>query len=213
MDRPNPRRKILPYWLTLLIGLVLSCILMNLLTITFQTEIFNFWSWITLIDAPAGIKRIIAARPNQAWVETQEGSLFIADRSFACPGDFTMCWEWRSVSNLSEIPQQTFSIRRGDHCKNLRSDHSPRNPIGKMVECVYAYELDAEYGDEGYFALMSDGSVLHFQKGRTYMTSNILLIFSTFVFPIIVAIIISVVYLVIYVIRRDFGKAGVQFRE
>jgi hypothetical protein len=126
---------------------------------------------------------------------------------FSCPGDFTICWEWRSVSNLSEIPQQAFSVRRGDNCKNSRSDISPRNPSGKTVECVYAYELGAEYGDDGYFALMSDGSVLYFHKGRTWMTSDILFIFSTFIFPVIVAIISSVVYLFIYIIRRAFRKA------
>lgn len=213
MDRPNPRRKILPYWLTLLISVVLSCVLMNLITITFQAEIFDFWSWTTLIDAPAGITTIVAARPNQVWVETQDGSLFMADIDFSCPGDFTICWEWRSVSNLSEIPQQAFSVRRGDNCKNSRSDISPRNPSGKMVECVYAYELGAEYGDDGYFALMSDGSVLYFHRGRTWMTSDILFIFSTFIFPVIVAIIISVVYLVIYIIRQALRKTRVQFRE
>ena len=207
MDRPNPRRKILPYWITLLISVVLTCILMNLVTNIFQAEIFEFFSWITLSDAPAGIKTIVAARPNQVWVETEDGSLFIGDIDFSCPGDFTLCWEWRSVSNLSEIPQPTVPIRRGNNCKNLRSDMSPRNPIGKMVECVYAYELGAEYGNEGYFALMSDGSVLNFQEGHTLMTSDILFIFSTFIFPVIVAIIISVFYLVIYIIRRAFRKA------
>ncbi len=207
MDRLNRRRKILPYWFTLSIGVVLSCILMNLLTIIFQHEIVEFWSWTTLSDAPAGIKTIVTARPNQVWVETQDGGLFIGDIDFSCPGDFTVCWEWRSVSNFSEIPQQAFPVRRDDNCKNLRNDISPRNPRGEMVECVYAYELGAEYGDEGYFALMSDGSVLHFQEGHTWITSDILFIFSTFIFPIIVAIIISVIYLVIYIIRRAFRKA------
>lgn len=207
MDRSNPRRKILPYWLTLLIGVILSCILMNLVMITFQAEIFAFWSWITLGDAPANIKTILAARPNQVWVETQGGNLFIGDVDFSCPGDFTLCWEWRSVSNLLEIPQQVFSIRRGDNCKNLRSDLSPRNPKGEIVECVYAYEIGAEYGDEGYFALMSDGSVLHFQEEFTWMTSDLLFLFSTFIFPVMVGIIISVVYVVRYIIRRVFRKA------
>ena len=207
MARPNSRRKILTYWRTLLISIVLSCILMNLVTNIFQAEIFEFFSWIRLSDAPAGIEKIIAARPNQVWVETQDGSLFIGDIDFSCPGDFTLCWEWRSVSNLSEIQQPTVPIRRGDNCRNLRSDTSPQNPRGKMVECVYAYELGAEYGNEGYFALMSDGSVLNFQEGHTLMTSDILFLFSSFIFPSIVAIIISVFYVVKYIIRRVFGKA------
>ena len=194
MDYPSPRRRMLSYWLTLLIGVVLSCILMNLVTNIFQAEIFESWAWTTLSDAPAGIKTIVAARPNQVWVETQDGSLFIGDIDFSCPGDFIICWEWRSISNLSEIPQPTVPIRRGDNCKNLRSDISLRNPRGEMVECVYAYELGAEYGDEGYFALMADGSILHFHEGFTWMTSDVLFIFSTFIFPVIVAIIISVVY-------------------
>ena len=198
MDRPNPRRKYFPYWLTLLVSVVLSCVLMNLVTIVFQAEIFDFWSWTTLIDPPAGITTIVAARPNQVWVETQNGNLFMTEVHFSCPGDFTICWEWISVSNLSEIPQQAFSVRRGDNCKNSRSDISPRIPSGKMVECVYAYELGAGYGDEGSFALTPDGSILYFYKARIWMTSDILFIFSTFIFPVIVAIIISVVYLVIY---------------
>ena len=213
MDRPNPKRKILPYWITLLISVVLSCVLMNLITITFQAEIFNFWSWTTLFDAPTGITTIVAAKPNQVWVKTQDGSLFMNEIDFSCPGDFTICWEWRSVSNLSEIPQQASSVRRGENCKNLRSGISPRFPSGKMVECVYAHEVGAEYGDDGSFALMSDGSVLYFHRGRTWMTSSILFIFSTFIFPVMVAIIISVVYLVIYIIRQALRKARVQFRE
>jgi hypothetical protein len=82
-----------------------------------------------------------------------------------------------------------------------------------MVECAYAYELGAEYGDEGSFALTSDGSILYFHKGRTWVTSDILFIFSTFIFPVIVAIIISVVYLAMYIIRQALRKARVQFRE
>jgi hypothetical protein len=213
MDRPNPRRRILPYWITLLISVVLSCVLMNVITITFQAEIFDFASWTSLYDAPAGITTIVGARPNQVWVETQDGSLFMNEIDFDCPGDFTICWEWRSVSNLSEIPQQAFSVRRGDNCKQLRSDISPRNLSGKMVECVYAYELGAEYGDDGYFARMSDGSVIYFHRGHTWVTSDILFIFSTVIFPVIVAIIISVVYLVTYIIRQALRKARVQFRE
>jgi hypothetical protein len=213
MDRPNPRRKILPYWLTPLISVVLSCVLMNLITITFRAEVFDFWSWTTLIDAPAGITTIVAARPNQVWVETQDGSLFMNEIDFSCPGDFEICWEWRSVSNPSEIPQQAFSVRRGDNCKNLRSGISPRNLSGKLVECVYAYELGAEYGDEGSFALTSDGSILYFHKGRTWMTNDILFIFSTFIVPVFVAIIISVVYLVISILRQALRQARVQFRE
>jgi len=207
MDRPNPRRKILPYWIAVLISVVLSCVLMNLITITFQAQIFDFWSWTTLIDVPAGITTIVAARPNQVWVETQDGSLFMNEIDFDCPGDFTICWEWRSVSKLSEIPLQAFSVRRGNNCKNLRSDIALRILSGKMVECVYAHELGAEYGDEGSFARMSDGSLLYFHKARTWMTSDILLIFSTFIFPVVVAIIISVVYLVISIIRHALRKA------
>ena len=213
MDRPNPRQKTLPYWITLLISVVLSCVLMNVITITFQAEIFDFASWTSLYDAPAGITTIVGARPNQVWVETQDGSLFMNEIDFSCPGDFTICWERRSVSNLSEIPQQAFSVRRGENCKNLGSDISPRFPSGKMVECVYAYEVGAEYGDDGYFARTSDGSVLYFHKARTWMTSDILFIFSTFIFPVIVAIIISVVYLVMSIIRQAFRKARVQFCE
>jgi hypothetical protein len=207
MDRPNPRRKILPYRLTLLISVALSCVFMNLVTIVFQAEIFDFWTWITLIDPPAGITTLVAARPNQVWVETQDGSLFMTEVDFSCPGDFTLCWEWISVSNLSEIPQQAFSVRRGNNCRNPQSDISPRDPSGKMVECVYAYELGAEYGDEGYFALTSDGNIFYFPKGRTWITSDILFIFSSFIFPVIVAIIVSVIYLVIYFIRRVFRTA------
>jgi hypothetical protein len=213
MYRPNPKRKILPYWLTLLLSVVLSCVLMNLITITFQAEIFDFWSWTTLFDAPVGITTIVAARPNQVWVETQDGRLFMNEIDFSCPGDFTICWEWRSVSNLSEIPQQAFSVRRGNNCKNLRSDIALRILSGKMVECVYAYEVGAEYGDEGSFARMSDGSVLYFHKGHTGMTSDILFIFSAFIFPVFVAVIISVVYLIISIIRQVLRKARVQFRE
>jgi hypothetical protein len=213
MDHPNPRRKILPYRLTLLISVVLSCVLMNLVTIVFQAEIFDFWSWTTLIDPPAGVTTIVAARPNQVWVETQDGSLFMNEVDFSCPGDFTICYEWISVSDLSEIPQQAFSVRRGDNCKNLRSDIALRILSGKMVECVYAFEVGAEYGDEGSFALTSDGSILYFYKARIWMTSEILFIFSTFIFPIIVAIIVSVVYLVISIIRQAFRKARVQFHE
>jgi hypothetical protein len=186
---------------------------MNLVTIVFQAEIFDFWSWTRLIDAPAGVTTIVAARPNQVWVETQDGSLFMNEIDFACPGDFTICYEWISVSNLSEIPQQAFSVRRGDNCKNLRSDIALRILSEKMVECVYAFEVGAEYGDEGSFALTSDGSILYFHKARIWMTSEILFIFSTFIFPIIVAIIISVVYLVISIIRQAFRNARVQFRE
>jgi hypothetical protein len=209
MDHPSTQRKKLPYWLTLLIGLILSCILMNAITMTYPGGVAN--SWEALGSPPAGVKAIVDVTVSQIWVETQDGSLFTADIQFPCKDkdclERGIEWEWKSINDFSDVPTQNFPVARGNDCAKLQDGVVPSNPKGQIVECVYAYELGAEYRSEGYFALMADGNILYWEGGNNAIATELNLIFSTFICPLITAVIISAIYLVIYVIRRDFRKS------
>ena len=209
MSHPSPQRKKLPYWLTLLIGVLLSCILMNAITITFPGGVPN--SWENLGSPPAGIKGIVDATFSQVWVESDDGSLFTADIQFPCKDkdckERETEWEWKAINDFLSIPTQNFPVARGKNCAKLEDGLVPSNPKGQIVECVYAYELGLEYREEGYFALMADGNVLYWEGGNNAIATQLNLIFSTFICPFIVAILISAIYLLIYVIRRDFRKS------
>ena len=103
MDRPNPRRKILPYWLTLLISVVLSCVLMNLITITFQDEIFGFWSWTTLIGITQFPESTLIALAFIAFFMLVMGILYwIQYNRFTKVAEFAaQAWARRRVLNES----------------------------------------------------------------------------------------------------------------
>lgn len=211
MDYPSPQRKKLPYWLTLLIGVILSCILMNVITMTFPGGVPN--SWEVLGFPPVGIKAIVDASFSQVWVEAEDGSLFTADIQFPCKDkdcrERGTEWEWKAVNDSSSVPTQNFPVVRGNDCEKLEDGVVPSNPKGQIVECVYAYELGLEYREEGYFALMADGNILYWQGSNNAIATQLNFIFSTFIFPLIVALIISAVYLVIYIVRRDFRIGGI----
>jgi hypothetical protein len=184
---------------------------MNAITITFPGGVPN--SWVVLGSPPAGIKAIVDANFGQVWVEAEDGSLFTADIQFPCKDkdckERDIEWEWKAINDLSSVPTQHFHVTRGNDCEKLEDGVVPSNPKGQIVECVYAYELGLEYREEGYFALMADGNIHYWQGGNNAIATELNFIFSSFIFPLIVAVMISAFYLIIYVIRRDFRRSTV----
>jgi hypothetical protein len=182
---------------------------MNAITMTFPGGVPN--SWKDLGAPPAGIKSIVNANWAQIWIEAQDGSFFTADIQFPCKDEDCKErdteWEWKAINDLSSVPTQNFPVVRGSDCEKLEDGVVPSNPKGQIVECVYAYELGLEYREEGYFALMADGNIHYWQGGNNAIATQLNFVFSTFIFPVLVAIIISAIYLVTYVIQRDFRRS------
>ncbi|MBI3172612.1 MAG: hypothetical protein HYZ25_02760 [Chloroflexi bacterium] len=195
-ENPKPRKGI-PFWLTLLLGTLIACVVMNAITISFQLGAMN--SWESFKSPPSGAKRIIDANWREIWIETNDGQIFTA--CLYGPDD-ELCPQWKLVENVSEVPEQSFPISRGNDCKDLQEGTFPRNPKGQMVECIYAYFPGPEMGEEVYFALMEDGSVKYWNNGGSIIATQIFFVFSTIIVPFFVAILISVIYLVRNVIRR-----------
>ncbi len=206
MRHPGPQRKKIPYWLTLSVGVVLSCILMNAVTTTFPKG-WNHWE--NLGSPPGRIKTILDVwYGNKMWVETQDGNFFEGYFSNYYEGSK---WEWTPSDSVAFVsanddPALYPVLRRGNDCEKLQDGVVPFNPKGHIVECVYVWE-SYNLGDiDYYFALMADGNILYWHNTRNSADG---LGFSCFTFPLIVAIIISAIYLGIYVVHRDSRRSTV----
>jgi hypothetical protein len=200
MSHRSSQRKTLPYGLTLLVSVILSCILMNVFTMSSQPDMFNSW---TSLNSPApGVNRIIDANFRQVWVETQDSRFFTAELFFNCE-DKDMCWEWKEIENIPDMPEPYFPILRGNDCATLQKDTTPSNPNGQVLECVYTHFPGPEFGSKSFFALMADGNILYWHDGDSIIETQALFILSTFIIPFIVAVIVSVIYLMIHIMNRS----------
>jgi len=117
------------------------------------------------------------------------------------------CYQWTKINEQTETaPLQYQPIKRGENCSSLGGSFSPSIPSTfEVKECVLApaYGVpDPEWGDETYFALMADGTIEYWQHGNGPLDFFGFFIFSTMILPVIVAVIISVMYLVKNVLQR-----------
>ena len=191
----NPKsKKRIPYWLALIVGTLVTCVVMNIITISFQLGVFNPWT--SIKSPPSGAVKIIDANYREIWVETNNGQIFT---TCIYGPESDNCAEWKLIKDASEIPEQQFPITRASDCKGLRDG---TNPNGQIVECVYANFPGPEMGEETYFALMADSSLKYWGNGASIIATQIFFGLSTIVLPFFVAVLISVVYLIMYIVRR-----------
>jgi hypothetical protein len=197
-------KKRTPYWAAMLIGIITTIVVSYLLTINFINGAFTFWK--SLDSPPSGASHIIDADPDNIWIEANDGHIFTL--SLYCYRNES-CYRWVMVDNASDIPPtQYVPLERGVNCTGIRDGFFPRNPMGKITECVSATFYGMESGYITYFVLMADGKVKYWQHGNSLIEDIYLFFISTVVLPILVAVIISVVYLVRYIVRKSRKRAA-----
>lgn len=197
MSQDSKPKKRIPYWLVLVIGIASTCILMNILSISLQQGVFN--SWKSLNSPPSKPVQILNADVSRVMVKAGDGRVFTA--ALSCSGN-EICHQWVAVEDESKIPIMPLPIRRGNNCETLDDGILPFNPKGVLIECAHALIPGPEMWEETYFALMSDGSVWYWQNGGSIFVTQALFIISTFILPIFVALLISLVYLIKHFISR-----------
>lgn len=184
-------RKRLPYWLVLLLGVVLTLIVANFLSVMFQMGAFVAWQ--NLSSPPSPSTHILSADGNVVWVETKDKEIF--ELTVNCYRE--NCFQW--TKTVKDIPLYVegagISINRGTDCKSLSSETFPLSPSGEMIECVNVTNFGSGYGSVTYFALMADGTLKYWSNGNNAISSQLTFICATCVLPFIVAVLITVAYL------------------
>jgi len=198
----RPKKQI-PYWLALIVGALITCIVMTALVIPYQAG--AFYPWKSLESLPAGIARIVDADFHEVWVEARDGQLYNACLMGPASAD---CPHWRPVEAVSETSKPPFSISTGSDCSSLHGGIFPLDPNGRIIECVYAYLPGPEMGEDTYFALMADGSLKYWTKGVSRTALQTLFILSTIVLPFFIGTLISLVYLIEYMRKRIRQNRG-----
>jgi len=194
----------LPYGVVVFLATLFTCLAANAITLSAQSGLFTTWE--TLPGLPSGATHIIDADGDNVWVEDGEGNLFTL--ALRC-GEDSHCPEWQRVNDLAEIqPVQCHPTKRGANCTSLKGSSSPSPLSGEVSECIVANGCfpDPEYGYETYFALLSDGTVKYWQHGSGILGFVFNFVLSSVILPFIVAVIISIIFLVRHVAKRN--KAG-----
>src|SRR5512142_3506804 len=126
------RKKRLPYWAALLLGILGCAIVANILTIGLQFGAFNPWQ--SLPAALPGAARIVDADETHVWVATGDGSILTYE--LYCVGS-SSCREWQPVRNASDIkPARVVPLARGPQCPKSAIGLFPIGPAGEVVVCV-----------------------------------------------------------------------------
>jgi hypothetical protein len=199
-------RKRLPYWLVLPLGVVLTVIVANFLFT--MSEIGGFETWRNLQSPPSPSTHIINADGNVVWVETKDKEIF--ELTVNCYRE--NCFQW--IKTDEDIPSYIegagIIIYRGTDCKSLNSEIFPLSPYGEMIECVKVANFGAGYGSVTYFALMTDGTLKYWANGNTAFVSQLMPICTTYILPLIVAVLITVAYLIKNSINHDQSNVKIK---
>jgi hypothetical protein len=203
IEVPKPaRRKRLPYWAAMLLGVVGCAITANVLTIAMQFGAFNTWA--SLPVAPSGTMQIVDADETNVWVGTGDGKVFWYE--LYCIGKST-CRQWVSVPNVSDIKaSRVVPLQIDQQCPKSGSALFPLTPTGRMVECVLVAFPGPEMGSVTYYALMSDGLVKLWRNSNSMIAQYTFFFLSTIVVPVVVAVIISALYLGIHIGRKQLAE-------
>ncbi len=197
------KKKMLPYWAALLLSLIGCAITANVLTIALQMGVFNAWA--SLPAAPAGAEQIIDADETNVWVKTGNGSIFWFE--LYCIGKNT-CGQWVPVRSASDIKAyHVVELQRGQHCPKSAAGLFPLDPAGRMAECVWVAYPGPEMGSDTYYALMADGVVKLWRNSNSLIAQTAYFFLSTVIVPVIVAVIISALYLGIHIGRRQQAES------
>ena len=168
----------LPFWMVLFLTIILTCIVANTITISFQSGMFTIWR--SLPPPPLKTTHIIDADGDNVWIGDGEGNLYTL--TLYCSGSDD-CHQWVRLDDVENIdPLQCHPVQRGPDCRTLSGAFSPNNPSGgKVHECIVADGCfpDPEYGSETYFALMADGSVKYWKHGNGLLGFSFFFVLST----------------------------------
>lgn len=193
---PKSHRRI-PYWIAIIIGALVSCLVANILTLGFQLGKFTFWK--TLPKPSVAVRQIVDADQNKIWIESDEGRIF--SYSMNCFSNDN-CLKWMIENDPMEVsPSFGSSSTKGSDCTTL--DPRQKNPRGKVVECLLVDSSGPEYGSITFFALLADGSIKYRMLSNSTIGMYFFIFLSTFVLPVIVMMIISLVY-----IFKKYAKRG-----
>ncbi len=193
------RRKRLPYWAAMLLGILGCAITANVLTIAFQLGAFDAWA--SLPPSPANTVQIADADELNVWVKTADGNVFWFE--LYCYGKDT-CGQWVPLRNESEIKaSRVVPLQRSEQCPKSAGDLFPLDPAGGMAQCVRVSYPGPEMGSVTYYALMADGAVKLWRNSNSSIAAYGFFFLSTMVAPVIVAIIISALYLGIRIGRKQ----------
>jgi hypothetical protein len=199
-------KKQIPYWLALLIGIPASCFIGFILSILVPNGVFTPWE--SFSSPPSGAAQIIDADGFNVWVSANNGNVYLHRLCFQNGS----CDEWTLVVNPTEItPFQCYPIERGQNCNSIGQYFSPGNPVnGQVIECISANacSMDGQYNAETFFALMEDGTVRYWYHGNGTLIMLFYFIGFTILLPIMIFVIISFVYLVIFLINKIRRRAN-----
>jgi|GEM_PF-6554114 len=187
----------LAFFTTLLIGVVLTSLVINLFIDMFLTGAGNAWG--SLAKPPSPAIHILQADSYHIWIETQDLQKFTI--SLNCY-ETENCNKWVKAENIPETVEGSgFSSSRGTNCESLDQWSLPSSPSGRVVECVRVSYAGPEFGSVNYFALLADGTLRHWVHSDSSITREVYKIFSFFL-VILVGVSISVFYLMLYIVRR-----------
>ena len=160
MNQNQETKRRIPNRLVSFLILLSICIVSNLISVLFQRGAFNFWKSLPKLSSP--VTQIVNADPFSVWVKTADDQILTA--LITCTND-NDCRKWVSVKDVSEIyPVQVDNTRREVNCEGFDGQF-PRNPSGKVIECIRTYQpgMPEGGGFSTYYALMSDGAVKYWQ--------------------------------------------------
>ena len=193
--------KRLPYWAILLIGVVVTGVVANLLSILLQ--IGGFRTWKSLSKPLSQATHIIQADSNVVWVETKDSEMF--ELTVNCYRE--NCFQWlKTTENIPDTGAGTI-LSRGTNCASLSTEIFPLSPSGKVIECIKVVDFGAEYGSVTYYALLADGTLQYWENGNNSISIAVFFVIATFILPFLVAVLISVVYLIIKIVKRTRASA------
>jgi hypothetical protein len=184
----------------LAIGMIVSALLLN----GCQSED----GWLSLGAPTSGVARIVAATGNEIWVESNDGILFNAMVTFNCESGPT-CWTWTAVNELPNYATDPIlPIERGPDCTALVPQDPVVNPTGNLTECIYSPRAAADFREDFYFALMSDGNIMFLNNSSSYAPFVIISALSALGLPCLVVFVVIALIVAFFSMRskRSVGK-------
>ena len=189
-------KKHLPYWAVLLIGIIVTAVVANLLSILLQ--IGGFAGWKSLSKPTSQPIHIIYADSNVVWVETNDSNIF--ELTVNCYRE--NCFQWLKTTEAIPSTGGGTILSNGTNCASLNKEVFPISFSRKEIECVKVVEFGAEYGSVTYYDLLADGTLGYWDNGNNSISTLFFFVTATFILPFLVAAIISVVYLIKNVIQH-----------
>ncbi len=117
--------------------------------------------WISLGTPPSGATRVSPLDGVEGvWVETKDGEFFSTLLSSACDAP-TPCSTWTRLAEEPPEPSPWPAPERGPDCSSLNARHRVADAPGTVIECIYVTVQAADTNWFSYYAVMSDGSVMH----------------------------------------------------